>query len=394
MFVSNVTSQEGGMPGMPYHLEKGRWGAVLEDYLNGGDTPDRALETLMHLRDPDRPPVSDLGFFDAPALDYDSDERYGNVRVRRRHFDIDWFGRRPGGQGIAALNAQPSWPDLIRSQLEGDALATWDTIVSEADAGARQSASSAGDSAQPSPGARRMSAIIDAAVKKGLLDEVGRYPETGFWNQYYGDVEGIVRETFASAIEVALGLTRVQGANRELLKEYRAGKSTPCRLPIEVFWKCPQRWFEGWVTWRYDRSDDNDGRGQVTVLIASPGSGTPLLERPDLGRGALRVTGLLSEGAAATRFLARPIGTDIGLAAKGMWVVSHEDHMLLDPPNTWKGSQHGKWRIPPFGPSYVGIGDIVVVQPSEADGGVFPDGVRYDQRSVPERKRAEATEAT
>src|SRR3954453_10638373 len=79
---------------------------------------------------------------------------------------------------------------------------------------------------------------------------------TGLWESYYGDVVGIVRETMTRAVEVSLGL------------DHGADPPGSRRWPIELFWKCPNPWFEGWVTWRHDPADVD--RGQVTVVLATP----------------------------------------------------------------------------------------------------------------------------
>ena len=75
------------MPGMPYHLEKGGWLSVLEDYLNGA--PGRSAVVLELLRNP-KVPVSDTGFLQSPALDKDPD--YETEFKRVRHLRTDWFG--------------------------------------------------------------------------------------------------------------------------------------------------------------------------------------------------------------------------------------------------------------------------------------------------------------
>ena len=82
-------------------------------------------------------------------------------------------------------------------------------------------------------------------------------PTTGFWENYWGDVAGIVRETLTRAVEVALGL------------DHDAEPPGTRHWPIELFWKCPNPWFEGWVTWRHEPSQP--ASGQVTVILATPG---------------------------------------------------------------------------------------------------------------------------
>ena len=40
------------------------------------------------------------------------------------------------------------------------------------------------------------------------------HPRTGFWHNWYGDAEGIVRETYIRAIEVSLGIPHEVPASR------------------------------------------------------------------------------------------------------------------------------------------------------------------------------------
>ena len=69
---------------------------------------------------------------------------------------------------------------------------------------------------------------------------------TGFWHNWYGNAEGIIRETYTRAIEVSLGIphdpaqTNAQWIANNMVRAW----------PIEIFNRCPAPWFEGWVTWR------------------------------------------------------------------------------------------------------------------------------------------------
>jgi hypothetical protein len=81
-------------------------------------------------------------------------------------------------------------------------------------------------------------------------------PTTGFWIDYKGDVNSIVRKTLRWALEISLGL---------MPDEDRPGRPDPD--PIEFFWMCNTNWFEGWVM---QRPTGHGGR-MVTVLFATPG---------------------------------------------------------------------------------------------------------------------------
>ena len=86
---------------------------------------------------------------------------------------------------------------------------------------------------------------------------------TGYWKGYYGDVEGLIRETMIRAVEVSRGLANGQ----DLAQATRL-------WPVEVFWACPHPWVEGWVTWREHETVTKNGKttskGQVTVIFATP----------------------------------------------------------------------------------------------------------------------------
>ncbi len=348
------------MPGMPYHLEKGAWLSVLEDYLNGD--PNRTAKALTLLRDPDLP-VTDTGFLASPALD--GDPEYNTDDKRQRHLQQDWFGWPAGGS---------TWP--TRATFAQEVL---DLLPADA-------AAIAADAPGENATAEQMRAWTTAVAPLVGPDFDG-WPATGFWHQYFGDVEGIVRETLIRALEVSLGLDHGQEIPTD---------GPVRRLPIELFWKCPQCWFDGWVTWRFDRAA---GTGQVTVLFTTPGSGKPILEQALDGAGAFvpRTSRTPATGPAPAGPAPSDPAANAEQAAKGMWVVTHTDNLQLPVLPSAGGRPSGQWLIPPFGPAYVGVGPVVCVQPSEPDGGVAPLGRAYtdppdDPAVVPTRPGADDDE--
>lgn len=326
------------MAGMPYHLEKGPWCTVLEDYLNA--KPGRSSDMLRELRRirNDGSSVVELDFMETPALSGDPD--HPTVADRRSHLGNDWFGHAGNGQDFFAATLGLLSPEL-RAELRAnpavpDAPSTAQEVVTFATAVARQ-----------------VETTTDATLDG--------WPTTGFWYQYFGDVEAIFRESLIRAIEVSLGLEHDEPIPAQPVHQ----------LPIEVFWKCPQRWFEGWVSWRWDREHRT---GQVMLMFATPGSGKPILQHPMLGEDAVLDPTLASENA-----LESPVGPGPGAeatphTAKGLWVICHREHAKLPSTPDDNGTPSGQWSVPPFGPTYVGVGDIVCVQPSERDGGVKPFG--------------------
>lgn len=179
-------------------------------------------------------------------------------------------------------------------------------------------------------------------------------PTTGFWKDWYGDADGILRTTFIRAIEVSLGLSH--GA--------LPGPSGPDRhWPIDLYWKCPQPWLEGWIGWRGQGTAPGEC-GQVTVILATPGNGQPVLLSP-LAPPARNSADYCEEPADAS-------------AAQGLWVVTHRQTLSVLR-STVEPTESGDWVLPSFGPLYHGdmAAGIVTVAPCEADGGVLAGGRNY-----------------
>jgi hypothetical protein len=136
-------------------------------------------------------------------------------------------------------------------------------------------------------------AVRDALIQNWLgfqQDPAGTWAPaggttTGYWVAYQGNVNEIVRRTVQWALEVSLGLA--PGAEAP-------GRDDP--WPIEVFWKCPTPWFEGWVVTRPVPAamspDTGAGTGTVPSGCADPG---PLVSRAWEGLG--RLVGRASETA-------------------------------------------------------------------------------------------------
>jgi len=166
---------------------------------------------------------------------------------------------------------------------------------------------------------------------------------TGKWESYYGDVAGIVRQTMIRAIEVSLGI------------DHNAQPPGSRHWPIELFWKCPNPWMEGWVTWR--NNPGNAASGQVTVVLATPGNGAVVLNDPRNGRN-----------------------TDVDPVSprgnQGMWVISHRGHDRYIVPTTTTTTM-GHIPFPTLGALFVGRPGLTTVAPSLIDGGADPNGLPY-----------------
>jgi hypothetical protein len=179
---------------------------------------------------------------------------------------------------------------------------------------------------------------------------------TGFWNNWYGDADGIVAKAFIRAVEVSLGIEH-------------ESMDAPSRFwPIEIFWRCPAPWLEAWVTWR----EAADGAGHVTVHLHTPShDASALLLGPKRG----------APDNARHDYLDEPVACDM---EKGMWVIAHEQQEQLPyyaptnpTPPTPPGQPAQHWQLPTFGPFYYSHGPIVAVQPNEPDGGVRHSGRPY-----------------
>ncbi len=84
---------------------------------------------------------------------------------------------------------------------------------------------------------------------------MGPDPSAMMWDNYSGDVNGITRLTIRTALEVALGVA----------KNEPVPDQPPRHWPIDLFWKCGQNWFEGWVTHR--RMDAGPPGGSTTARV-------------------------------------------------------------------------------------------------------------------------------
>lgn len=191
---------------------------------------------------------------------------------------------------------------------------------------------------------------------------------TGYFKRYYGDVESILRETLVRAIEVSFGLAH----DADLEDGTR-------QWPVEMLWKCPNPWFEGWVTWRQHGSGATEG--QVTVILATPGEdANPVIDVAALPPGA--TTPL-------------PAPTALPPDERGMWVVTHHRHVkhnvdvmtplpdgsaldsLIDAVAALLGLPQRQWSIPVPSTTWEGTGGVDVVHVPEPAGGAAPFGATF-----------------
>jgi hypothetical protein len=168
--------------------------------------------------------------------------------------------------------------------------------------------------------------------------------QTGHWQFYSGPVEAIMRETLIRALELVLGVRH----------DPDGPAPTPTRhWTIDFWWKCPQPWFEGWVTWRNTTS-----AGHVTVIFATPSDDGVVLRNPS---------------AEATL-----VAADVATATEGSWLVSSKTHtQVLQLTSVWAPPGQlifpTTWTIDP--------GPVVVLAPNLGSGGARDHGFPYREPS-------------
>jgi hypothetical protein len=200
---------------------------------------------------------------------------------------------------------------------------------------------------------------------------------TGYWRQWYGNAGDIVAKTFIRAVEVSLGVDHVMpGTDLNTLV------ATRC-WPIEVFWRCPAPWLEGWVTWR--REEDRPASNRLGDRLRH--SLARLFERPNIGHVTVHLHTPSHEGSvlllsprrtapfdAIPDYVDEPVSS---AARRGMWVIAHERQVQHQYYGVTEPSPAGAFPLPMFGPLVESTGNVITVQPNEPDGGVLRDGRPY-----------------
>jgi hypothetical protein len=99
----------------------------------------------------------------------------------------------------------------------------------------------------------------------------------GWWQNWVGPAEGILRATFQRAIETSLGVLHVapaaqpggiQAPNAHGVAGIPPVSEITRFWPIEFVWVCGAPSLQGWVTWR--KTGDGFSDGQVTVILSTP----------------------------------------------------------------------------------------------------------------------------
>ncbi len=195
---------------------------------------------------------------------------------------------------------------------------------------------------------------------------------TGYWIGYYGDVESVLREGVIRAIEVSLGIEHGD-----------APTNATRQWPVNVEWKCPNPYFEVWVTWRRHRASEatQAEQGQVTMLIATP---------PDKVNRLVTDPRFPPDPPLPRRLQPLPEPT-VAETGQGMWLVAHEHHrqgfvdvvMTPDQPDlvdarvdettTLEPTSPDRWFVPMPTTFWRDEGPVRVVEPPPNAGGADPN---------------------
>jgi hypothetical protein len=186
---------------------------------------------------------------------------------------------------------------------------------------------------------------------------------TGFWSNWYGDAEAIVRATTARAIEVSFNVDH--GSDIPTNDNGEVTDETVSRnWPIEFWWLCGMRWLHASLTWRHEHA--NDRHGVVVVTWITPGNGDEMYHDLDAPpKHNEDHTFAIDPIDASTRF--------------GSWIVGQPNNHTYGA-KSWEGTGVGKW------PSPVGVTHsspegahvVTTVQPAFGDGGVSNQQPEWD----------------
>lgn len=287
------------MPGpMPYYLEKGPAFEILEDFINTPGT--RLVDALAKLRAKNPDGSYTHRFVDCGAFDSPALEFNQPLEDGTvRHWTIE------------------SWKQHINRH--------WFGIRDGAD--------------QP----------VDPAAATSL-DEA-----ESWWINYFGeDIEGVLRETIIRALETAYRIPHGEPLPR-------VGKSFD-PWPIELFWKCGQAWFEGWISWR--KLPGAQDRGLVTAMLCTPSE--------DTGNHYVWWSPVPPVGDSAGRSDPYDLGVDhLGQHWAGSVVVTHlHNRPVRRRAGHTPMRSRGQIVPPPPGAIYRGTGPVTAVRPAEVRGGV------------------------
>jgi hypothetical protein len=184
---------------------------------------------------------------------------------------------------------------------------------------------------------------------------------TGFWSNWYGDAEAIVREGTARTIEISLGIAHdehVPTSGGQL-----SDAAVERNWPVEFWWLCGMKWFHASITWRHAYRRPREG--VVTCTWITPGNGDMMYHDLDSPPVHDDPSFELDPGDCSGRF--------------GSWIVGQPHNDAL-PVTSWEGTPVGVWPSP-IGVTHSrgeGARTVSVVSPSFLDGGVSNQQPEWD----------------
>jgi hypothetical protein len=195
-------------------------------------------------------------------------------------------------------------------------------------------------------------------------------PTTGFWKHWYGDAEGVFRETMIRALAISLGVPRedpADTAKHRGKKRPPAMRGTSQHWPISILWKCPSPWYEGWIEFK-DYRRPGAKSGHVTVVLSTPSHGVRLFDSP--------IRPVTSPAVVNDPYGSYQVNPTEPAGPEGLWVVSQVAHTLIPTPPP-EPTPAGTWTPPTLGDPVVSVGSVVCVSPAVGDGGVAPEGIPF-----------------
>ena len=186
-------------------------------------------------------------------------------------------------------------------------------------------------------------------------------PGVAWWKGWSGNTEDIVRWTLISALEVALGVEHVGPGDPVPEGPIEAAR----HWPVHLHWGCGAPLFQGWVGWhKHGRGASN---GVVTVVFMTPGMGKAMFATPHDPE----------QGGSHPRDLEDPART---IGDHGLWVIGQDQTAWIRSPTSTVllGNPVGAGLLPSnYGLRLESRGDVCIVAPSEATGGVLRAGPTY-----------------
>ena len=304
---------------MPYHFEKGPPWSVVESIAN--ESKDSLYRELEILRDTTQEMTVSRAYTSSNL----NVGPTNTTEKRVAHMQTHWFGKTPGDGGSwrpQARTRPPATTDTVLMAPKGSSLWTsYENLIAN------------------------WPAFYPNDPPPRLMES------TGWWINFHGDVEHVLREALTRAAEISLGLK-----NGETLAKPSAARR---HWAVTVDMICPSPWFEVWIEWEGDDTKkDSDGHVAVTVLTPSHPRGN-VLTRPAGGR--MRLPDAEAEPP-------EPGGD------QGTWVVAEDRHVYYHSPPSSVALPQNVWMFPQLGPAVDGRNRVRVIRPAEADGGVLKAG--------------------